>query len=394
MSLIVAGLALATLGLVGVRGSACRVSLDVDPRWVQTARSSAGAGSGQDRAQRAVAAALSKMGAGEVLLVTQDPTSERIWSAITSRSPSRAAGPVRVTLTEAVDHPGAAPRRFSDVSLDHGLTQDDADAIGRALSTESDPKRLEGLARSFDQDFPVAASALRCKSRLETLARIQNRVRRIHETTPLPIGARALSGALGRIARSVGAPGSFALYDPVFASAAQAMPDRAVERGKRSTIARMLMQRTTSDASRVADGFGFACAELSARPELCGLAPSKLSEATRVEPLPAALALASCQPEGPGLLLVDAETSRRVLAHGPRPVSHGALQMAHAMMRPEGSLVDSPRTLSKDLGELERGARRGDPQALRARAEVGRARRLLDRQSWIGWYKRQAAAER
>lgn len=402
--ILVAGLATAVFGLSRAfsPAHAHRVTLDVDPSWAESARTRPDgvASSGQARAERALSRELAGMGAGEVFLVTQDPSSptHRVWSALTARSPrSSSRGPVRVVSVEDVEAPGPVPTLFRSESLDHGLTRDDAAAIGRAVATENDPKRLEGLARSYDCDFPVAASVLRCKSRLETLARIHNapvgRAKIAGRTSPVPRGARALVGALSAAARELGAPGAFASYDAVFAEMPAVFPDKGAEQGKRAAIGQMLLRRATLEPVGLADGFGFGCAQLSSRPELCKLPPSALGEATKIGEESAALALSAARPEGPGLMLVDPAISRVVLAHGPRPVSRGALQMAHAMMRPEGSLVDSPRSLSKDLRELGAAANRGDAMALKARAEVERARRLLDRQNWIGWYRRQVAAE-
>jgi hypothetical protein len=69
-------------------------------------------------------------------------------------------------------------------------------------------------------------------------------------------------------------------------------------------------------------------------------------------------------------------------------VSSTALQLAYSAGRPTLSNVLRAPVAHLRMKRMLLAAKNGNPQALRAKASLDRASRLLQRQKWIAWYDR------
>lgn len=399
-----------------VRGRWYRVFSRVDERFVQDARASAEPGqSPQVAAQDAVSSALTTVGF-DVRTSTEDPFKLGTWTSIArwSIGSGVAKDPPGVAIfqVQAVeDPPDVVPRVSPDeTGLDAGMTPGLVSVVRHALENEHDPRRIDGMARSFDVDYPVSAAVLRNKARVEGYARVNNaRVCGRYGSGPNQAYFGAVLHDMGEEARftlaelerSVSGPalgfrarGGFREHAPVLAVTDGFLgPDEDGEIAFDASLVRQI----DADPRDIVLGFGETCRVLSIEPDLAS-DPNALAAAladcdVRFTPQVVGLAAAAFLPLGAGLSLVRPEVSVPCLPEGPRPVPRGALQLAHALERPEGSLVDMPRELSKEMRELRAAGAAGDPEAVRALYETKRARRLLDRQAWVDHVERTQKAE-
>lgn len=400
-----------------VRGRWYRVFSRVSESFIQAARAGAEPGqSPQVAAQDAVSSALTTVGF-DVRTSTEDPFKLGTWTSIARWSLGNSAtkDPPEVTIfqVQEVEAPPDVLPRVSpeETGLDAGMTPGMVAVVRHAMENEHDPRRLDGMARSFDVDYPVSAAVLRNKARIEGYARVNNaRVcgrfgsgpnqayfgAILHEMGEAPRYVlseleRAVSGpALGYRAR-----GGFHEHAPVLA-----VTDGLLSPDEESEIAfsPSMLRNVDAEPRDLVLGFGETCRALSHDPELAN-DPGALAQAlapcdVAFRPEVVALAAAAFMPLGAGFGLVRPEISVACLPEGPRPVPRSALQLAHALERPEGSLVDMPRELSGEMKDLRAAAAQGDPEATRALYEVKRARRLLDRQAWVDHVERTQRAER
>ena len=83
-----------------------------------------------------------------------------------------------------------------------------------------------------------------------------------------------------------------------------------------------------------------------------------------------------------GLALADADRMRRILPDGPKPVSPSALLLVDASTRPGRSVTDDTEAAKARVLQITDGAKRGDPDAVRALDELRRAQQAVNRQKW------------
>jgi hypothetical protein len=286
-------------------------------------------------------------------------------------------------------------------SLDAGLTENNLYALHHALCHDDDPKRLVGLAGAFDEDFPIAASLLRNKARLEDLNRVVNRETgpvRVEERTngtlsPLSSPYHDTLSALRGASRDIDGGQHLEIYTHVFHTLGWTPPQEAAEHG------RAILDRLEPEMSNIPDlereaGFSKIVTLLARTPSLATTKqiPS-LVDRTGLPRSIVAAGVAAISHHGHGLVTLDPEMVRAMRPRGPRPVSAGALKMAFAVLRPEGSLAAAPSELGDVLTDLNKSVQEGDPFAIKAEESLKRARRSLDRQNWAAWYRRYQAAE-
>jgi hypothetical protein len=390
-----------------LRGHFYRVWAKVDELYVNHVYESAPPPLGQTTVQEQLANDLSALGFAHAALVVQDPSDPEVWTFLArwmgteSAKPPSEAGPIRFTRFDPVEEPAPLSPRVDVPSLDVGLTEDNLYGIRYALAHDDDPKRLAGLARSFDEDFPIAASLLRNKARLEDLNRCVNR-----ETGPVRVAERS-NGTLSPLsstdhstldtlkaaAHDVDAGEHLDIYANVFNTLGWTAPEHAVEHGQ-GLLFTLEPQLAGLPAAEREEGFGKIVTLLSRTPSLATVKniPS-LVEKTGLPTALVAAGVATVAHHGHGLVTLDPEIVRAMQPQGPRPVSVGALKMAFAVLRPEGSLAAAPTELGDVLSDLHKAVRSGDAFAIKADESLKRARRSLDRQNWVAWYKRYHAAE-
>ncbi len=108
------------------------------------------------------------LGYNSTLLVTQDPTDNRLVSILTrpvGTSQKTGDGTIRVVSVEPVEEPpnGTEKADPSSHPFDPGLSVAEVAIIRLALREESNPRHLWGLAATLEPCFPVAASLLRAR---------------------------------------------------------------------------------------------------------------------------------------------------------------------------------------------------------------------------------------
>lgn len=387
-----------------------RVWATVDEKYVTGIYDAAPESFGQTAVQEQLALDLVALGFSHALLVTQDPSDAMVWTFLASwqptspglLTPTANAGPIHFTRFDAVETPQRTSPAVDVPSLDAGLSQDDLYVLHDSLCHDNDPKRLAGLARCFDEDFPLAGALLRNKARLEDLSRRVNL-----ETGPARVEGREngsfllsppAEAVLEAVQESVrDLPGvaeqTEESYADVFQTLAWTPPAEAHAHGQ-DALFRVEPELAQIPEAERAVAFGKLITLLSRTPSLARVDKvSGLVEKTGLPRSLVAAAVAAAQDLGHGIALFDPEAVRALRPTGPRPVSHGALKMAHAVLRPEGSLAAAPMELSSVLTDLEKSVKEGDPMAIKADEALKRARRLLDRQNWTAWTRRYRAAE-
>jgi len=386
-----------------------RVTAKVDELYVNHVYESAPLTLGQITVQEQLAIDLAKVGFDHALLVVQDPSDPSVWTFLArwmatgdaGSSPPKIAGPITFLRFEPVEEPIQGSPQINIPSLDVGLTEDNLYTLHHALCHDNDPKRLVGLAGAFDEDFPISASLLRNKARLEDLIRVVNR-----ETGPVRVEER-LNGTLSPLSspdhdtlsalqaasRDVDGGEHLAIYTNVFHTLGWSPPSEAEDHGHAALDAVEHEMRDVPDLEREA-GFSKIVTLLSRTPSLATVDQvSSLVEKTGLPRSIVAAGVAAVAHHGHGLVTLDPEIVRAMRPRGSRPVSPGAIKMAFAVLRPEGSLAAAPSDLGDVLTDLKKSVKAGDPFAIKAEESLKRARRVLDRQNWAAWYRRYQAAE-
>jgi hypothetical protein len=370
------------------KGKFYRVWARVDPAFADSLSRGLSGENAQKRVQAELVREVEALGFHRTLLATQDPSDPRVWSFLSYwRAPGKGSNRLENWSAERVEEPfleGASPVRID--GLDRGMSRDLFDAVRWGLARENDPKRLEGFARTLDIDYPIAASLIRAKGRLETMNRSANR--RAHEVsvsgTPSSIDAfaplRDASAVIGGEYAAVW--GKYERLEAISGWKEPGNPDYA--------FAERLASRAESEFPRhvVDDGFGKVIAAVTQEPRLLKLSAVDLSRELEVPVPVTTLGLMAMRGLGNGIVTVDAQICGRVLPEGPRPVSNSALRVAHAVLRPEGSQIASPRAIARRLHTLNGQIASGARDAKLAENSLERARRMLERQNWIEWYRR------
>lgn len=139
-----------------------------------------------------VAHRLEAIGFSPVYVVTPDPTSPGVFSAVArwNRPETEVydGSGIDLFMVDAVEEPPASTFQPPEplACLDAGLSFDEQRTIAYALAHDDDSKHLTGFAWTLEPDFPVAASLLRAKARLAEMrmgaAAITDEQRRAHAT--------------------------------------------------------------------------------------------------------------------------------------------------------------------------------------------------------------------
>jgi hypothetical protein len=319
-----------------------RVTLAIDPRYVEAARASLGGQRGFLADVRRRAAAL---GLSPTLLETQDPTDPSVVTLLTRSLQPPAPGlqddVLRIVRAERVAEPPGGTERASLEThpFDPGLSTAEVDMIRRALSSEHNPRHLWGLASCLDPSFPVAASLLRARK----IAVESNHPPKAFAGSKPDVGAaRRARVAVDHEARSRGIPREVADEDVRHAAYLEASGEAEPETpASLRAVARSLLRPVTE---------GVAIVD---RDALLAVCPVRGDEGY-VAPAAIQLALSTCKPEMAGV--------RSFTKAGER-----------------GDLLKNP----------PRGADMAD--TLRARMAMIRAQKAIERHRWLRWYERRRA---
>lgn len=305
-----------------------RLGLEVNPAWIDALPPVDGL-SPQRAAESAVAHELAVLGF-RTRVVYQDPTLEHVWNAIVLRTgPSAGASTdrVRVTSSVLVDAP-YDPEPANDPTLDVGMNADEARAVRIAMLKENDPKKLAGFAETLAEDFPIAHALIADKSR------------RLREARTLRVSGRNWSEE----AKRVPVRGAYLAHQPLPA---------ALGEDYRKALADIAHEEPIASSS------------------------THVREAV----------FASLSQDGRTL---DPEAVRHFLANAPapEPPSNAAMHLAFANLRPKTSGVSQPSKIKARTMAVKAAADAGDPQAIRAAAQMTRATRAIERQNAVMWYLR------
>lgn len=356
-----------------------RLLAKVPLAYVRGIRAAYGAG-GQKALLANVAERLTTLGFKDTKLVTQDPTDNTLMSAITRYEPSPeqvkqhstvgfSRDPyLQILKTEAVEEPPAPMKGESHQDprhLDPGLSSDEAATIRYALTTERNPRHLTGIAETLEPWFPVSASLLRMKAMLIEArvpmveARSMNLVKEAHNTRNTHPQLPIIKQRFDEYARKA----------PV--------PDEVL----RDEVKRA------------------ACAIADHREQDLGNVPSEIKNLARVivRDVPFQDEKNKVGMLDRGLKFICPRSLRQAFPPDGKEgfVSPPALQLALAMCKPEWSGVAgrSERILSvyDKFGDRYLRTRMSPSQRtdlLKARNQMERAKRAIERRRWIEWYRR------
>ena len=319
-----------------------RVTLLLDPRYIDAARASLGGQRGfladvRRRAQR--------LGFSDSLLESQDPSDPRFVTLL-ARGSARVQGDdaLRIVGTEPVEEPPKGTERADLAShpFDPGLSVAEVDMIRRALVDEYNPRHLWGLASCFEPSFPVAASMLH--------------------------------------ARKIAVQSN---HPPAVAQAQKPDPSLAARLGmvvEREGVARRIPRDVIAEDIRHA-------AYLEAVGETEPETPASLR----------ALARVLVRPVAQGVAIVDRDA---LLAACPVTgeegyVSPSAIKLALSTCKPEMAGVRSFASAGKRGDLLKKPPPDADPtDTLRARMAMIRAQKAIERHRWIRWYEQDRATKK
>lgn len=350
-----------------------------------------------------------RCGFKDTLLVTRDPTSPLVFTAITRWGLDAAeafdAPPIRLYQLQAVEDPPvtSAPSKISGLStaLDAGLTDAEVDAVRIALATNEDPKHLGGFASTLEPDFPVAAALLRAKAMLVeyrgmgrgALAVLFERTGKARRRYPgdLPMTTSFALHMLTSASLGLGEDvlDAWLRYKPVL-DATAGWPVRA----KCAVFEGRPMNPSDREEARLFRRAVSAIvknARESETKDFLRLTPEELGRGLGVPPGVAHAAQCVVVEVGPGVRVVVPDAYR---AADPlsslddlRP-SPNALAMVQALARPATAPVSAPALARKRAKAVIAGVRAQNPDAKKAKDALDRATRALARRRWVSWYKK------
>ena len=300
------------------------------------------------------------------LLVTQDPTDNSLLAAIARKpdsSPSSAPiqrDPiVRVIKQEPVDEP-LVSTALGQVKQDrprgdNGLSEEEAQVVHYALMNERNPRHLEGLASSLEPFFPISASLLRAKGLL-----IENR--KVMD-----------EGATKKFLESACKKSD---TNPDVIAKKQAFETFAQSSGSPIEVLRDEVKRA---ALKMAEEANVPSAK---PPPILQHAPAPVLELARtiVRQVPDNTNLAMICPDALKVSLPPKATDGFI--------SPSAMQLALAASKPDWSGVSSKDKLDAVMQSLKGKPGMNPQDLMKARNQMERAAKAIERRRWIEWYKR------
>ena len=364
--------------------------------------------------------ATQSLGLMDVKTTIQDPTNNELFTLVARVNPNarRVSDPI-VTLvkTEPVEEPpnlSTIDYRLS-TSLEPGLTADETSTVRYALLSEDNPRHLSGFASTFEPYFPITASLLRTKSFLLECRALKNRAylwesnQAVARDLEQKFGQSVLTPCSGNLGKDL------ALYTHRYSPAwcdvaqnwtslSQVMPQKdwfkwsevikskeSVESLYRQLEAWGTKSRIPMDALRL--GIKRAICFFIDEPHLMFTAPATDCDRQRLSKLPPQvinIAKSLLEKKAIGVWTIDLDKYSGLFPPDPKDgfVSPSALQLVLASQKPGWSGVkrtDKIKTIFDDLNAPynDRGV-----NALKARDQIERASRAIERRRWVNWYHR------
>lgn len=157
-------------------GKMYRVWARVSPAFAERVKKSAPSGvTPQAALTEAVKESVTRSGFSPIVLVTNDPTDNQVWTVLgrwsLRSSEAFDSEDVRLFQLQETEEPPQgliSPKTQGEGSscLDVGLTDEEVFAVRFAIAYDESPKHLGGLGTTFDPDYPIAAGLLYAKAAL------------------------------------------------------------------------------------------------------------------------------------------------------------------------------------------------------------------------------------
>lgn len=354
----------------------CRVRVAVPLEHVERVRSAYAEG-GQEALLSDLEERVESVGFDDTLIVMQDPTDSTLFSLLTHRTnePPKPDPLLRFASVEEVAPPPIIDEEHVPAreALDPGLSAEEILMVRQVLLEDTNPRHLNGVAHCFEPFFPVAASLLRTKADLLD----------IRKTPESKSDERLSSFARSKLRE---------LWDRSQLPPSPALPpnDLRVLENAREALA-VHAKRTRTPINVLHDEVRRAASTFVEDD------PDELPKLRRFPPVivnAAKLILVTfCDVRTPSwrrtLLVVDPVRLRAVIPPDPKKdgfVSPSAVQLALATSKPVASGVFKPIKAPKLYDDLLDAG--GTPRGMKARAQMERANRLIERRRWVDWWRR------
>ena len=431
-------------------GQLVRVTVRVDPHFIEAAR----AQGGQSALLDAVRERVLQMGFSNALAALQDPTDATVLTVIARVDPSAPRmqfSDVRIANLEALrETPETTPQGPAVEGPDPGLTRGEVGAIRHALLHEPNPRHLSGFATTLEPDFPVSASLLRAKGMLRETSAHRNRTLLMAEANK---NATELADKVAKKAGPEAAKTTLAWmqHPPTAPPPALALADitlRAIPESSRGAWADVAcswdeaceksppcwfridrMAKVGADLQGAPQGapqtnghpLEAAAAALRTYAVRAGLTAEQLQEQLKraicllvqdtasllrergseeahhaimqtLAGFPPAIVQAAQQAVrevGLGIFVIDPDTWKAIC---PPPtaktgfIPEAALQLAQSAGKPQMSRVANPAMIPHRYQQL----RANTPDAVKAALNVSKAEKSLERGKWVRWYRQRA----
>lgn len=347
-----------------------RVHVQVPLSFVEAERARVG----QKGLLESIKERVERLGFRRTLLVTQDPTDNRIVTLITrpaTSNPGRSDDVITIVNMEPVEEPTSSIARSpipqigallgsylsSDGPWDAGLNGEEIRTVQTALATETDPRHLTGLASTLEPWFPVSASLLRVRSA-------------ILEPGAEPLRVKGVACPAEVLEERLRA---FRHYLADNSSVSDDVMRDEVKRAATEIVQRSPFLRHGAALS------GF---------------PSPISDLAWCLVRDAATRRSGPEGGRETLRIVDGALVRKVFPPTGDEgfVSPSALQLAMATMKPKIAGVVRAARVPTLFETIENDPGRSPAEkiaAMKARASLEKAQRTLERRRWAEWYARQ-----
>lgn len=382
---------------------------------------------------RRVSEEVAKLGFA-VLLCTPDPSAPLIFTCLCRRESNADGFPqvpgMSVFQVQEVETPSVPKASlYSAKAIDAGLTEDEFQIVKQALLNEMNPKHLGGMATTFEPDYPIVSSLLRAKSqlvvmrasgsvRLAELVAARDHVREAfiaevekrwkgedawrlvcpgQSLAQLQVASREFGeAAMDMWKENFG--GVPELHCPfrawvmreVFKTGAS-MPDenflKFFHRFQGKNIEEKLQRvfRAFNPASMDFEQVRYAMSRVLAAPSTLRKYEDANAKTWGVTPDVAAAAMASVEELEAEVLLAHTQCFR---LPAPSFANPSSLALASATLRPTLSTVLRPKEAIDRAKEIMKAADDGNAEAKKAKRQLVRAIKTLERQKWVSWYKK------
>jgi len=314
-------------------GTLHRIKVLVHPRYQEVIKSQKRSGSVQSYLTEVLKEKLRRLGFSQVLLATSDPTDSRCWTFLARSSGSGikrpSKGPFRIfSISAPLNEP---PDLLPDLSLREVGEREDKSPLDDGLS----PKEVEALihALAFDDDpkhLGGFASTL---------------------DPDFPV-ASAL------------------LYVKAKLATARASGLGSPDSSRKDDFEGMIDATCTRNAMR------------SFRELTQDMGKDVQAMWTKYEPIANVMTGKHCE-----VLMKKIEDAKKKRAR-PSPIPTSAIQLVYAQKRPQLSHVSNVKKIVPKLKAIHTSARAGEPDGEKAKDILARAERLLERRTWVEWYRR------